>query len=279
MTVEHLPLACVPWYPARMAEELASELAAGRIAALYRHPVKGFTPEPLMTAELVAGAHFPDDRLYAVEVGPSGFDPDRPAHISKQRFAVLARIAEVAMVRSAYDDGVFAVTAVGHAPLAADLRTEAGRGSLADWLTEVLDLEPQEGPLKVLAAPQGHRFMDSPRGMVSVLNLASVRDLESRVGQRLDPLRFRANVHVEGWPAWIEMTPGLAGVTLGGAACTTVKPTIRCVATHVNPVTGERDIDLLRAMFDHYGHTFCGLYLEVARGGGLAVGDVAGSLQ
>ena len=49
-----------------------------RIASLYRHPVKGFTPERLTSAMLEAGACFPCDRLYAVEDGPSGFDPAAP---------------------------------------------------------------------------------------------------------------------------------------------------------------------------------------------------------
>ncbi|MDB5458271.1 MAG: molybdenum cofactor sulfurase, partial [Caulobacteraceae bacterium] len=87
----------------------------GRIAALYRHPVKGFTPEPLDAVVLTAGAHFPCDRLYTVEDGPSGFDPAHPAHISKMRFAVLAKIPALARARTAYDEasGEFRVEAVG----------------------------------------------------------------------------------------------------------------------------------------------------------------------
>ena len=54
----------------------------GHIAALYRHPVKGFTPERLSHAELTAGGPFPCDRLYAVENGPSGFDPAAPVVFS-----------------------------------------------------------------------------------------------------------------------------------------------------------------------------------------------------
>ncbi len=33
-----------------------------RIAALYRHPVKGLSPEPLDEAQLEPGGYFPDDR-------------------------------------------------------------------------------------------------------------------------------------------------------------------------------------------------------------------------
>ena len=46
------------------------------IAALFRHPIKGFTPEKVKLAQLVAGEAFPGDRLYALEDGPSGFDPE-----------------------------------------------------------------------------------------------------------------------------------------------------------------------------------------------------------
>ena len=76
----------------------------GRVAALARHPVKGFTPEPLDSVTLTEDAHFTGDRMFAVEDGPSGFDPADPQHISKMRFTVLARLPEVAAVRTRYDD-------------------------------------------------------------------------------------------------------------------------------------------------------------------------------
>src|SRR4051812_3976960 len=80
-----------------------------RIVSLYRHPVKGFTPERLAGAELIAGQCFPCDRLYAVEDGPSGFDPAAPDHVSKMKFTVLAKIPAVAKALTAYDEatGVF----------------------------------------------------------------------------------------------------------------------------------------------------------------------------
>lgn len=36
--------------------------------------------------------------------------------------------------------------------------------------------------------------------VVSVINLESVRDLERRTAHEIDPLRFRANVYVDGLP-------------------------------------------------------------------------------
>jgi uncharacterized protein YcbX len=224
---------------------------------------------------LTAGAYFPCDRIFAVEDGPSGFDPADPKFVSKQKFTVLAKIAAVARARTAYDEttGQFSVEAEDRPPLRADLNTAEGRKALCDWLSEFLG-EEARGPLKVVQAP-GHRFTDHPLGYVSIVNLASVRDLEVQIGRPIDPLRFRANLYVEGWPAWIEADAKEALLRLGGAMASAFSPIKRCVATHVDPATGERDMDLVRAIFDHRGDMDCGLYVSVTQGGTLRAGDVA----
>ncbi|OYW26335.1 MAG: MOSC domain-containing protein [Caulobacter sp. 12-67-6] len=246
-----------------------------RIAAVYRHPVKGFTPERLQGADLAAGACFPCDRLYAVEDGPSGFDPAAPAHISKMKFTVLAKIPAVARAHTAYDEatGVFSCAAEGRPDFAGDLRTDEGRAGLEAWLTELLG-EDLSGPLRVVEGPGAYRFMDSRSGYVSIVNLASVRDLEARLGRSLDPLRFRANLYVEGWPAWVENDWTGRTLKLGEATAEVLKPIVRCAATHVDPVTAERDIELVKALFDNYGHMNCGIYLNVTQSGRVAEGDV-----
>ena len=245
------------------------------IAALYRHPVKGFTPEALDAVDLSAGKFFPGDRMYAVEVGPSGFDPDAPRHISKMKFAVLARIAGIAKVHTRFDDatGLFHLRAADGPALAIDLNDPDGQATLESWLTAFLG-EDATAPLRVLPG-RGHRFTDDPSGQVSLLNLASVRDLEARLGRPIDPLRFRANVMVEGWPAWVENDAAGHEITLGTARLNGVKPIVRCAATHVDPTTGQRDIDLVAALYETYGHRWCGLYLSVLTDGRVGVGDPA----
>ena len=245
-----------------------------RIAAVYRHPVKGFTPERLQGADLTAGACFPSDRLYAVEDGPSGFDPAAPTHISKMKFAVLAKIPAVARARTVYDDatGVFSCAAEGRPDFAGDLRTDEGRAGLEAWLTDLLG-EDLSGPLRVVEGPGDYRFMDSRSGYVSIVNLASVRHLAAKLGVPVDPLRFRANLYVEGWPAWVENDWTGRALKFGEATAEVLKPIVRCAAIHVDPVTAERDIELVKALFDNYGHMFCGIYLNVTQSGRVAEGD------
>jgi uncharacterized protein YcbX len=248
----------------------------GHVQSLWRHPVKGFTPERLGAATLTAGGYFPCDRIYAVENGPSGFDPRAPAFVSKTKFTVLAKIAEVARARTEYADatGVISVSADGMAPIAADLTSAVGRAAFEAWLTDFLGAEAS-GPLKVVESP-GHRFTDHPLGHVSIVNLASVRDLAAKIGRPVDPMRFRANLYVDGWPAWSELEAAEgAELAVGVAGLRMFKPIVRCVATHVDPATGERDIDVVKALFDHYGHLHCGVYVSVGAGGTVAEGDVA----
>src|SRR5690349_15413718 len=110
------------------------------IAALFRYPIKGFAPERRNTAELSPGKAFPGDRLFAVEDGPCGFDPERPAWITKQKFTVLAKYEEVARVSTSYDDatGVLTAKAAGRPDFEASLTDDAGREAFSAWLAPVL---------------------------------------------------------------------------------------------------------------------------------------------
>jgi len=249
-------------------------MTMGTLTSLYRHPVKGFTPEPLASVRLAPGRGFPFDRAFAVENGPSGFDPDAPAFVPKQKFTVLASLPQVAAAATRYDEasGLLHAHAPGLAPFAGRLDEARGRQAFAAWLGELLG-EAAQGPLRVVTAPGEHRFTDHPEGQVSLINLASVRDLSRRMGVALDPLRFRANLYVEGWPAWAELDWTGETLGLGGARASVFKPIVRCAATHVNPATAVRDADVTRALFEAYGHMHCGVYLKVTHAGTIAPGD------
>ncbi len=240
-----------------------------------------------MDAVLSEGDFFPFDRLYAFEVGASGFDADNPRTISKMKFAVLARFAAVARLRTRYDEikGRFSLSDdTGSWDF--DLTTEAGRNSLARHVETILaryeDYDPVLQPLKLLETPpfettQTHfRFTDSGKGFVSLLNLNSLRDLGGRLERDLDPVRMRANVWLEGLNAFEDHNWVGRHIRVGenGPELEVLKPIVRCVATHVNPETAERDVDICTALWENYGHRDCGIYARVIKGGAVRQGDV-----
>ncbi|HEV2365796.1 MAG TPA: MOSC N-terminal beta barrel domain-containing protein [Caulobacteraceae bacterium] len=252
---------------------------SARIAALYSHPIKGFTPQRRERARLEPGAGFPGDRLFAVEDGPSGFDPAAPRFIPKKRFAVLARIAEVAAVRTHYDEaaGKLRASAPGAPEFEASIASAQGRDAFSAWLAAALG-EAAQGPLRLIDGA-GHRFFDDPAGHVSVLNLESVRALEARIGKSVDARRFRANIHVDGWPAWVENGWSGRELRLGAAGGRVVGTITRCAAPDVDPDTAERDLEITAALHAFFGHMLCGIYVQIVSGGEIGVGDaVSGPL-
>jgi uncharacterized protein YcbX len=245
-----------------------------RIAALYRYPVKGLSPERLGAADLQADSYFPGDRLFALENGPSGFDPAAPEHQPKIKFLMLMRNAALAGLATRYEaaTGVLTIARNGDEVARGDLRTAEGREAIEDFLTAHLGSEIR-GPVRLLAAPNGFRFTDSKSGFVSLVNLASVAAIAQAEGAAVDPLRFRANLYLEDMAPWAEAA--LVGRTLsvGGARLEVLKMTDRCAATGVEPGTGRRDMDLVQTLRENFGHIDCGVYARVAQGGRVAAGD------
>ena len=182
---------------------MASDSAT--LHGIYRFPVKGLSPEPLPRVALAPGQTVPGDRLYAIENGPSGFDPAAPKHQPKMRYLMLMRNERLATLRTRFDDESHTLTVDydGREAARGDLRTAEGRAAIERFFAS-FSADELRGPPKVLHAP-GFSFSDVAAKVVSIINLASVADLENYVGAPIDPLRFRANLYVTGWPAWQEL--------------------------------------------------------------------------
>ena len=248
-------------------------MAAGTIQSIYRYPVKGLSPQPLTQVALAVGATLPADRAYAVENGPTGFDPAHPAYFPKQRFLMLMRNERLAALKSDYDEATHNLS-IGHEGRVAargDLRTAEGRAAIEAFMAAFC-ADELKGPPKVLAG-EGHSFSDVAKKVVSIINLASVAAVEAAVGAPVDPLRFRANLYVTGWPAWHEFDLMGQEITAGAARLKVVKRIVRCAATNVDPQTGIRDMEIPPTLMRTFDHMDCGVYAEVVGAGEVRTGD------
>jgi hypothetical protein len=244
-----------------------------RIDAIYRYPVKGLSPQRLARVVLSAGATLPSDRLYAIENGPSGFDPAAPAYFPKHRFLMLMRNERLAALRTDYDEAshTLSIQWEGREAARGDLRTPEGRLAIEAFFRRFMPKELY-GPPKVLSGG-GHSFSDVAKKVVSIINLASVAAVENAAGTAVNPLRFRGNIYAAGWPAWHEFDLLGCELTVGGGRLKAIKRIQRCAATEVDPDTGIRDMPIPRTLMDNFGHADCGIYAEVIAAGDIAVGD------
>ncbi len=244
-----------------------------QITRLYRYPVKGLSAEPLDEVSLGIGQTFPADRRYAIENGPSGFDPKVPGWLPKSQFLMLMRNERLAELQTHFEDRSHLLTIRKDGAVAAqgDLETAEGRAAIERFFTADF-ADDLKGLPKVLSA-EGHSFSDVARKVVSIINLASVAAVESLVDWAVHPLRFRANMYVTGWPAWHEFE--LLGRTLavGDVRLKVVKRIQRCAAVNVDPDTAVRDLEIPSTLQRRLGHADCGIYAEVIAGGTLRLGD------
>jgi uncharacterized protein YcbX len=244
------------------------------IASIYRYPVKGLGPDHLDSAEFRPGRTIAADRLYAIENGPSGFDPARPSYLPKNRFLMLMRNGRLAALDTPFDEAThtLVIRSGGREAARGDLRTPAGRAEIERFFAAYCAAELR-GPPKVLNAPD-HSFSDVARKVVSIINLASVAALETIIGAPVHPLRFRANLYVRGWEPWSELDLVGREIAVGPSArLKVVKRIVRCAATNVDPDTGIRDLTIPDTLMQNLGHTDCGIYAEVIDGGTIAPGD------
>ena len=252
---------------------MAEASTTPHIQSLYRYPVKGLTPEALQSVELQPGATMPFDRAYAIENGPGRFDPEKPRHLPKISFLMLMRDERLAALDTHFDDATRTLTVLrdGRQVARGNLSTTIGRQMIEQFLGAYMKASLR-GPPKVVAA-DGHSFSDVAAKCLHIVNLASLRELERAVGKPVHPLRFRANVYLEGLPAWEEFRWLDKDIELGPVRLSVFKRTVRCDATNVDPTTAQRDMAIPQVLLRTFGHQDFGVYARVTTMGRVAVGD------
>jgi uncharacterized protein YcbX len=241
---------------------------SGHLAQIWRHPIKGIGAERLENVGLHPDRPLPLDRAWAVlEEGGEAADGWRACRH---------------FIRGAKGPSLMAVTArvVGEGihlshPDRPDLSITPGTPeaalALIAWLKPIYPADRRPPASLVKAPPSG--MSDVPYASISVLNLASLRALSEKLGQPLDPRRFRGNLWLDGLAPWEEMALVGKRLRCNDAELELIEPITRCRATEANPDTGQRDAATLAALEDGWGHTDFGIYAMVRRAGRVATGD------
>lgn len=243
------------------------------VSSIYRYPVKGLSPERLDAAEFEVGKGLPFDRAYAIENGPGRFDPANPQHLPKIAFLMLMRDERLATLATRFDPQgqVLTILRGGRQVARGDLSTRLGCSMIEQFIAAYMKASLRGAP-KVVSAP-GHMFSDVATPCLHIVNLASVRDLERIAGRPVDPLRFRANLYIDGVEAWSELKWVGLEAAAGVTRLEVVKRTQRCDATNVDPATGTRDLSLPALLKRTWGHADFGVYAKVVKPGRVAAGD------
>jgi uncharacterized protein YcbX len=255
-----------------------------RIVALYRYPVKGFTPESCERLTVLDEGRIAGDRALAFRFADSGL----PEHAwsRKYGFAVLANTPGLARLNVRYDAAARRLRiALGDEVLADEPLDEAGRAALTaaveryalDSGDNPLANHPERRPLQLVGDGVTPRYQDSQQGQITLHSRESLSAVAAALRDPLlDEARFRSNIAVEGLAAWEEQDWIGRKVRIGKVELEVVRPKTRCLATHANPVTGERDLAVMQTLvrsFQQQEPTFAVALMTSGAGGDISVGD------
>lgn len=241
---------------------------------ICRYPVKGLAADHLDAVTVAIGRPLPFDRHWAILHAASKVDPVAPTWARKQEFLMLAKDEKLAQLGIAFDEesATLTITRNGKQVSRGRLDDVTGRMVLQTFLSGFMPQGPRGNPRIVEAAAE-QQFTDVPDPFVSLINLASVADIERVARAPVDPQRFRGNFYLKGAPAWAESDWVGRKLEIGEAVLEVVEPIERCAATEVNPETGVRDINLPLTLRRGFGHINCGVYARVTAAGRVAAGD------
>lgn len=229
-----------------------------RVASLYRHPIKGFTAESVDSLTVQADGRIAGDRVLAFRFADAATPEDRDGldYWPKSKGLSLQDFPALAALRTNFDDERQRVRIEHAGSVLVDAGLDdAGRIDLADAVADFVLASPdarrirRPGRLPLVLVGDGvtSRFQDRPQGYVSVHTRASVTALGDALGLGIDDRRFRSNVVVDDADAWSELE-WTDRVRIGRLAFRTAGPIVRCLATHANPDTGERDAKVLTTL-------------------------------
>ena len=238
---------------------LAGEDApVAHVVALFRHPIKGFTPERVESLTVQADGRVAGDRVLALRFADAATPEHRDGldYWPKSKGLALQDFPALAALRATFDDATRRVRIEhGDSVLVDTGLDEAGRAELVAAVTDFV-LATREGrrlqrpgrlPLVLVGDGETSRFQDRPRGYVSVHSRGSTVALGGALGADADDRRFRSNIVIDGVDPWEEL--GWSGeVRIGDVIFRAAGPIVRCLATHANPDTGVRDAKVLTTL-------------------------------
>lgn len=255
-----------------------------RVVALYRYPVKGFTPEQCERLTILPEGRVAGDRVLNFRFANAPVGDEQWCR--KYEGVVLANTPGLARLATRFDAAHMRLRmSLGGMVLADAALDAAGRARLVAALTAyVTTLEenplkdhPERLPLKLVGDGTTPRYQDNEAGQVTLHSRESLASAAAALGDAgLSELRFRSNIAIEGVAAWQEQDWLGRRLRIGAVEFEVVKPKVRCLATHANPATGARDLQVMQTLVSAFGQqqpTFGIGMLTHGAGGEIRVGD------
>ena len=250
------------------------------IKQITKYPIKGLSGQNLESVFLEQNQVLPGDREFAFARYNVKFNPEEPVYLKKSNFLALVKEEKLARLKTEFNSSTqqLKIKIDGKNVFNENLANEENIRKVEYFFQNFLNFSKEEKPTLVRGIEGKtsllkHSFSDLPDKAISILNLKSIQDFEIKLGRQISPLRFRANILINGNQPWEEFNWIGKKVTIGTSILKIFKRTQRCAATNVNPESAERDINLPNEIKNYYGHFDLGVYAQVIKSGLISIND------
>lgn len=226
------------------------------IVALYRYPVKGFTPEVCDVLTVLEDGRIVGDRVLGIRFANS--DVVNDAWSKKNQFVVLMNTPGLACLDLQFDHKALRLCiSLDDSVLVDEALDDKGRKRIAaaveNYVLKLdenpLSFQNKRIPLRVVGDGTIARYQDSEAGKITLHSRESLMAVATAVGDaNLNEHRFRSNIVIEGLEAWEELSWVGRKIRIGEVMFDVLAPKGRCLATHANPVSGKRDLPILKTL-------------------------------
>ena len=252
-----------------------------KIKSIVRYPIKGLSGENLENITLEKNQVLPGDREYAFSRSHVTYDRNNPTYLRKTNFLALVKEEKLAKLDTKFDpkSRELIIRLDNQIVIKETLLLEENINKVETFFQNYLNLGIDEKPKLVHGIKVEnnnnltHSFSDIPDKAVSIINLDTINELEKKLGKKIAPSRFRANLLIDNGNPWEEFNWIGKKISIGDCVLEVFKKTQRCAATNVNPENAIRDINIPNEINTHYGHFDLGVYARVIKTGLVSISD------
>ena len=210
------------------------------LAQIWRYPIKSHGSENLNSIDIYSGKTLPLDRNWAVVHDQS--DADGSSWVPCRNFSRVAKAPQLAAISTTWtSEKKLELRHPSIGTICIDPDFESSK--FINWVSPLMP-EGRAASIKLVRSVQtGMTDTDFPS--ISIGNLASHREIEKKVGEKLSLLRWRCNLWIDGCKPWDEHKWIGKSLKIGDVTFKIKEEIVRCLATTANPISGERDVDTL----------------------------------
>ncbi len=245
---------------------------------IIRYPIKGLSGENLNEILLEKDQVLFGDREFAFARSNVAFDENNPVYLRKTNFLALVKEEKLAKLSTQFISKTkkLIIRVDKKIVLEEVLTNEININKVEFFFQKYLNLGDSNKPKLVQGTKNKnfkHSFSDLPEKSLSIINLNTIIDFEEKIGKKIDPSRFRANLLIDNIEPWKEFDWVGKKVKIGHSVLEVFKRTQRCAATNVNPESAVRDINIPNEINSYFGHLDLGVYAKVKKTGAISVND------